>query len=81
MGGTLCRAGENEDATTRHAKYLISVLLVYVAKGGGHIGSSEVNRMIEIVPRRFDSSGAEAMGLLSDAVRTFIDRGDLVGKL
>ena len=37
--------------------------------------------MIEIVSRRFDSSGAEAMGLLSDAVRTFIDGGDLVGKL
>ena len=37
--------------------------------------------MTEIVSSRFDSSGAEAMGMLSDAVKTFIDGGDLVGRL
>ena len=74
-------AGAKDDATVHDAKYLISVLLIYVAKGDGHIDSTEIDRMVEIVSRRFDSSGAEAMGLLSDAVRTFIDGGDLVGKL
>jgi uncharacterized tellurite resistance protein B-like protein len=74
-------AGQKDDATVHDAKYLISILLVYVAKGDGHIDSTETDRMIEIISRRFDSSGAEAMGLLSDAVRTFTDGGDLVGKL
>ena len=73
--------GEEGDAAVYDAKFLISILLVYVAKGDGHIDSAETDRMIEIISTRFDSSGAEAMGLLSDAVRTFTDGGDLVGKL
>ena len=63
------------------AKFLISVLLVYVAKGDGEIASSETDRMIDIISRRFDASGAEAMGLLTDAVRTFTEGGELIDKL
>jgi uncharacterized tellurite resistance protein B-like protein len=69
------------ESTTYDAKFLISILLVYVAKGDGEIDSSETDRMIDIVSRRFDSSSAEAMGLLSDAVRAFTDGGDLIDKL
>jgi uncharacterized tellurite resistance protein B-like protein len=73
--------GEQGDAAVYDAKFLISVLLVYVAKGDGKIDSVETDRMIDIISRHFDSSGAEAMGLLSDAVRTFTDGGDLFEKL
>jgi uncharacterized tellurite resistance protein B-like protein len=73
--------GEHGDATTYDAKFLISILLVYVAKGDGKIDSVETDRMIDIISTRFDASGAEAMGLLTDAVRTFTEGGDLVEKL
>ncbi len=69
------------DAAVYDAKFLISILLVYVAKGDGHIDSAETDRMIDIISTRFHSSGAEAMGLLTDAVRTITDSGDLMGKL
>lgn len=74
-------AGTGNDTAAHDAKFLISVLLIYVAKGDGKIDSTETDRMVEIVSSRFDSSGAEAMEMLSDAVKTFIDGGDLVGKL
>ena len=74
-------AGTGNDTAIHDAKFLISVLLVYVAKGDGKIDSTESDRMVEIVSNRFDSSGAEAMEILSDAVKTFIDGGDLVGRL
>ncbi len=73
--------GEKEDSASYDAKFLISILLVYVAKSDGNIDSVETNRMIDIVSRRFDSTGAEAMGLLTDAVKTFTEGGDLAGKL
>jgi uncharacterized tellurite resistance protein B-like protein len=69
------------ESTTYDAKFLLSVLLVYVAKGDGEIQGSETDRMIDIISTRFDASGAEAMGLLTDAVRSFTDGGDLVEKL
>ena len=73
--------GDKGDATVYDAKFLISILLVYVSKGDGKIDSVETDRMIDIITKRFDSSNAEAMGLLSDAVRSFTDTGDLIEKL
>ena len=81
LEGARLVAGTGSDTATHDAKFLISVLLIYVAKGDGKIDSTETDRMIEIVSSRFDSSGAEAMEMLSDAVKTFIDGGDLVGRL
>ena len=79
--GAALVVGGDDDATVYDAKFLISVLLVYVAKGDGKIDSVETDRMIDIISTRFDATGAEAMGLLSEAVRLFTDGGDLVGKL
>jgi uncharacterized tellurite resistance protein B-like protein len=73
--------GEGVDANTYDARFLISVLLVYVAKGDGEITSTETDRMIELMSKRFDATGAGAMGLLTDAVRSFTDDGSLVDKL
>jgi uncharacterized tellurite resistance protein B-like protein len=73
---------ESEGGETAYdARFLISVLLVYVAKGDGEIASTETDRMIDIISRRFDASGAEAMGLLTDAVRMFTDGGNLIDQL
>jgi hypothetical protein len=38
--------GEAGETTNYDAKFLISVLLVYVAKGDGEIASTETDRMI-----------------------------------
>ena len=79
--GTQLVAGSKDGEVVHDARHLISVLLVYVAKGDGRIDSSETDRMIDIVSRHFESSGAEAMELLTGAVKMLIDGGDLVGKL
>ena len=79
--GTNLVVGKEGEAAVYDAKFLISTLLVYVAKGDGHIDSSETNRMIDIISTHFDASGAETMGLLTDAARTFADRDNLVDKL
>jgi len=79
--GAALVVGEDGDATVYDARFLISVLLVYVAKGDGKIDSVETDRMIDIISTRFDATGAEAMGLLTEAVRRFTDGGDLLGKL
>ena len=73
--------GEGGEEAVYDAKFLISILLVYVSKGDGQIDSIETDRMIDIITKRFDSSNAEAMGLLTDAVRTFSGGEDLMAKL
>lgn len=73
--------GSETDPRVYDAKFLISILLVYVAKGDGEIAGTETDRMIDIISKRFDASGAEAMGLLTEAVRTFADGDNLVDKL
>lgn len=81
LKGSQFLLAEQEDSAAYDAKFLISILLVYVAKSDGNIDSAETNRMIDIISRRFDSTGAEAMGLLADAVKKFSGGGDLAGKL
>jgi uncharacterized tellurite resistance protein B-like protein len=81
LDGTPLSAGTSASAAGYNTKFLVSTLLVYVAKGDGHIDSVETDRMIGIISTRFNTSGAETMGLLSDAVRAITDGGDLVGKL
>ena len=79
--GTQFILGEQEDETVYDAKFLISVLLVYVAKGDGKIDPSETDRMLDIVSSHFDSTNAEAMGLLTEAIRTFADNDNLIDRL
>lgn len=79
--GTDFVVGAEGSARTFDAKFLISVLLVYVAKGDGEIDEAETDRMLDIITRRFDATGAQAMALLTDAIRTFTDGTDLVEQL
>ncbi|MCX2978530.1 TerB family tellurite resistance protein [Candidatus Marimicrobium litorale] len=73
--------GQEDGKTIYDKKFLVSTLLLYVAKGDGEIGPSETDRMINIITNHFDSNSAEAMGLLSDAVRDFSDEEDVVERL
>ena len=73
--------GEQGNSTVYDAKFLISILLVYVSKGDGKIDNVETDHMIDIITKRFDSSSAEALGLLSDAVRSLTNSDELTVKL
>lgn len=81
LDGAPLSVGTQASASDYATKFLVSTLLVYVAKGDGHIGSAETDRMIDLLSTRFHSSGAETMALLSDAVRAITDGGDLIGRL
>lgn len=50
------------------AKYLVSALLVYVAKGDGSISGQETAEMIELVNEHFGLPSAESLSLLTNAL-------------
>lgn len=72
---------EKNEQAVYDEKFLISILLVYVAKGDGHIDPSETERMLDIVSNWFGITDAESMELLTAAVRRFADDDNLVERL
>lgn len=63
------------------ARFLISTLLVYVAKGDGNISSEESNLMIDLISASCGVRSAEAMEQLSTSVMALADDKDIAQKL
>ena len=49
-------------------KYLVAVVLVYVAKGDGEISDKETAEMIELLNDHFGQASSESLSLLTDAI-------------
>lgn len=60
--------GEQEEETSYDARFLISTLLVYVAKSDGSISNLESNRMIDLLATQLHISTPEALDRLSAAI-------------
>ena len=79
--GTRLLYEEGGTTNTCDATFLISTLLVFVAKGDGHISALETGKMLEIVSSQLGAGSAEALQHLSSAVMTLADDKDIALKL
>ncbi|MEH6590231.1 MAG: TerB family tellurite resistance protein [Halioglobus sp.] len=70
-----------ESSAIYELEYLISVLLVAVARSDGHIDNSETNKMLELVTEYFHLKSAESLQLLTRAVRQMASSPDLTSLL
>ncbi|MBK6511339.1 MAG: TerB family tellurite resistance protein [Haliea sp.] len=73
--------GVEEQAEVYDARYLISTLLVYVAKSDGEISESESNRMIELLSTQMKIRSGEALERLRVAIMALADEKDIVTRL
>lgn len=75
------RTGQPIDAdgvmTERDFRFLITLLLVDLAKSNGRITQTETEKMMEITQSQFQMSSAEALELLTSAVATLTDHPNL----
>jgi len=59
------------------AKYLVAVLLVFVAKGDGNISESETEQMLGLLGNHFDLPSARTLELLTRAMTDIAENPDL----
>ena len=72
---------EGGETNTCDATFLISTLLVFIAKGDGSISELETDRMLDILASKLGTGNAEALQHLSTAVMTLADDKDIALKL
>lgn len=58
-------------------KYLVAVLLVFVAKGDGNISESETEQMLGLLGNHFDLPSARTLELLTRAITDIAENPDL----
>ena len=69
---------ETQNATEVYdAKYLVAVLLVFVAKGDGNISESETELMLGLLRDYFDLPSARTLELLTRAITDIAENPDL----
>ena len=72
---------EDGKTTACDATFLISTLLVFVAKGDGEISDVETGRMLDILTTRLGTGNAQALENLSSAIMTLANDKDIALKL
>lgn len=73
--------GVQEQAEVYDARYLISTLLVYVAKSDGEISESESNRMIDLLSTQMKIPSGEALERLRTAIMALADDEHIAKRL
>ncbi len=73
--------GEGGERESIDARFLLSTLMVYVAKGDGNISGLETDRMIELLSSRYGHQGSRVLEQLTSSVRALADQADLVPSL
>jgi uncharacterized tellurite resistance protein B-like protein len=69
---------ETQNATEVYdAKYLVAVLLIFVAKGDGNISESETEQMLGLLSDYFDLPSARTLELLTRAMTDIAENPDL----
>lgn len=59
------------------AKYLVSALLVYVAKGNGNISGEEVTEMLTMVGDHFDLQSPQSLELITNVMEDIAENPDI----
>ncbi len=61
---------------TYDVKYLVSALLVFVAKGDGNISGEETAQMLQLVNDHFGLQSSESLELITNAMEDIADNPD-----
>ena len=61
---------------TYDAKYLVSALLVFVAKGDGNISGQETAEMLQLVNEHFGLQSSESLELITNAMEDIAENPD-----
>ena len=69
--------GAGERGESVDGRFLISLLLITVAKGDGSISNLETDKMIELLSARYDDQSPKVMEALSRAVMLLANDSDL----
>lgn len=69
--------GTDDEPEVFDAQFLVAALLVYVAKGNGHISPMESEKMLEIIGEHFQLRSAESLELLTRAIAGMANNPDL----
>jgi uncharacterized tellurite resistance protein B-like protein len=68
---------ETQNTTESYdAKYLVSALLVFVAKGDGNISGQETAEMLKLVNDHFDLQSSQSLELITNAMEDIADNPD-----
>jgi uncharacterized tellurite resistance protein B-like protein len=68
---------ETQSSTeTYDARYLVSALLVFVAKGDGNISGPETAEMLQLINDHFGLQSAESLELLTNAMEDIAENPD-----
>lgn len=73
--------GVQDDAKSYDARFLISTLLVYVARSDGSISDVESNKMIDLLATQLGIPSPEALNRLSGAIMMLSNDADIVTTL
>jgi len=71
----------DEQTDAQDKRFLVSALLVFVAKGDGNISDIESGRMIDLLADRLQLSNAEALESLSTVLNAMQDEDDIARRL
>jgi len=75
------KLGAGEQSERYDSRFLLSALLVFVAKGDGSISNIESQKLVELLSSRFGIRNSEALGHLSKAVMALTDDGGVTATL
>ena len=68
---------ETQNSTESYdTKYLVSALLVFVAKGDGNISGPETTEMLELVSDHFGLQSSQSLELITNAMEDIADNPD-----
>jgi uncharacterized tellurite resistance protein B-like protein len=73
--------GAQDDAEIYDARFLLSTLLVYVAKSDGSISALESNRMVDLLSAQLRISTPEALERLTAAIMALADDREIAATL
>ncbi len=73
--------GEEGERESLDARFLLSTLLVYVAKGDGNISSVETDKIIHLLSARYKHQGPRVLEQLTASIMALADQADLVQSL
>ena len=77
LEGTHLIVETREGTTTYDSRFLVTALLIYIARGSGTIEPEESAKMIDLIEEHFHMEGSESLELLTRAMSEMAENPEL----